>query len=62
MSISMSLRIQKVSYREIIDIDDQIGGVYSIKLKGQEFEYSRSRLEGKYEFMKMGSKEAFGEL
>jgi hypothetical protein len=51
----------KLSYLNIF-VEEQIGGVYSIKLKGVEFEHAKSRLKGKYEFMKMGNKEAFGEL
>ena len=36
--------------------------MYSIKLKGPEFNNALKSLKGKYEFMKMGKKEAFGEL
>lgn len=53
----------KVLSLHLNNLDSNLGGVSTInKLKGSAYDSILHKLEGKYEFMRMGKNEAFGEL
>ena len=55
--------IKRIFSSKILIIDKELAGISRINyLKGSAFQEASKKLKGKYEFMRMGKNDAFGEL